>query len=315
MEAVDSGVSHPHHGFMISTQTVGAAEVEKVVEVLKDIELEAREHEPLEKNDGLACFDFLYTKITENVLRCVVATALTPDDPRFHDRPFMAEFDVAFADRYFNGIGLGGHPTSQPRCWRVLLGHREDRDISPLIFAVAGVNAHVNFDLPFAVVTACMKTGHDLGSGTTHEDYQMINQIFAEHMQQLRQHFEARFAKGFDKAWVSKIENSLGNLVVRVARDAAWNKALELWAVRDDPAEMTALARSRDRWVALATEVLFTLDHIPTAVFKAMDLVPGPVRRAAGRGLSRTGWGTGPHWPDHNPLGPPPAVATSGPGE
>jgi len=274
----------------MSTTTAGAAEVKAVVESLKHIELDACQHLPLKEHDGLACFDYLYTKITENVLRCVKGTDLKTGDPHFHDREFMAVFDVAFADRYFDGIGLGPHGTWQPKSWKVLLDRREDPNISPLIFAVAGVNAHVNFDLPFAVVTACMEMGRELESGTNRDDYQMINQIFAKHMRQLRTHFEGSFLKGFDKARVSRMENLLGDLVVRVARGVAWHKAKRLWRVHDDAAKMTKLAQAQDRREARVSQALFALDRIPAAVFKAMHRVPGRPRRAAIRGLARTGW-------------------------
>jgi hypothetical protein len=270
--------------------TNDAAGVAAVVARLKEIEVQACQLEPLKDHDGLACFDYLYTKITESILSCVRRTGMTPDDPDFHDAGFMAVFDIAFANRYLDGIGLGQQQAWQPKCWKVLLDHRQASHISPLIFAVAGVNAHVNFDLPFAVVSACDQLGQELDSGTHHADYQLINQIFAEHMQELRQHFEAKWAKGFDQAWVSKVENMLGDWVVKLSRDFAWNKAMQLWPVHHDEARMTKLAKSRDRWVALVNLGLFELDRVPSMAFKAMHVVPGRSRRAAAAGLARTGW-------------------------
>jgi hypothetical protein len=264
--------------------------VTEVVAALEAIQAAADNHDPLHLHDGVACFDYLYTVITKNVLRCVNNEFQT-DDPRFGDRAFMACLDVAFAKRYLAAMGEGDPPPFQPRCWQSLLDHRETRDISPLMFAVAGVNAHVNFDLPFALIEACRVAGCDLESGTNHDDYQLINQIFAIHMQQLRQHFESRFERGFDKALISKMENLLGDVVVVVARDLAWMKAKRLWQVRDDPARMLRAAKSRDRWVARANWSLFQLDRVPAMAFRSLHLVPGPTRGMARRGLGRTGWG------------------------
>ena len=255
--------------------TIDVAGVQAVVDELQRIETDASRYGPRGNSDGLACFDFLYTIITSDVLTCVDGTNLAASDPRFHDRAFMAAFDIAFADRYFDAIGCGQPEAWQPKCWKVLLDHREDPDLSPLMFAVAGVNAHVNFDLPFAVVRACIQMGCQLDSGTNHADYQMINDIFAEHMQQLRQHFESRFARDFDSSLVAKAENLLGDLVVIVARDLAWRKALQLWRFHADEAKMTKVAKSRDRWVALVTQGLFALDRIPTMTTNALAAVPG----------------------------------------
>jgi hypothetical protein len=221
---------------------------------------------------------------------------LAPDDPHFRDLSFMACLDVAFAKRYLAAMQYGetqGHGETQPfppQCWQSLLDYRETRDISPLMFAVAGVNAHVNFDLPFALVQACIVAGCELESGTNRLDYQLINQIFAIRMQQLRQHFENRFERGFDQALVSRIENLLGDVVVVVARDLAWMKARQLWRVREDEARYLRLAKSRDRWVARVNCCLFQLDRLPALAFRSVHRVPGPPRKMAQRGLGRTGW-------------------------
>ncbi len=270
------------------TRQCSQASLDKVKEVvlkLNEIQDECR-LERLGAHDGLACFDFLYTIITTNILD--VLSGLD-DDPVFHDNEFMATFDVAFADRYLDAVGCSKTPTD-PACWRTLLTHREDPGISPLIFAVAGVNAHINYDLPFAVVAACVELDRELNTLDNHEDYQLINWFFFHHMQQLRQHFESQFERDFDKSFVSWIENKLGDWVVVFSRDRAWKRALKIWEVRDDPAAMARLAASRDRWVALLSNALFALDHIANLAFKAMYQVPGPTRRMATKSLARTGW-------------------------
>jgi hypothetical protein len=245
----------------------------------------------------VACFDYLYTVITKNVLRCVDLHGGEPpeerpeeDAPRFRDLAFLACLDVAFANRYLAALGLGEAPEFQPSCWQTLIDHRETRDISPLVFAIAGVNAHVNFDLPFALVKACSVMASELESGTNHADYQLINRIFAIHMQQLRQHFENRFERGFDQALVSTIENLVGDLVVVVARDLAWCTAKRLWRFHEDDARMLRAAKSRDRWVRRINNCLFQLDRVPAVAFRGLHLCPGPTRSVAKRGLGRTGW-------------------------
>jgi hypothetical protein len=277
--------------------------VAQVVRALEAIQNDADQRDPLYENDGVACFDYLYTVITKHVLRCVHARGaeqLAEDDPRFQDLKFLACLDVAFANRYLTALGFGEAPDFQPSCWQTLIDHRETRDISPLIFAIAGVNAHVNFDLPFALVKACSVLASELDAGTNHEDYQLINQIFAIHMQQLRQHFESRFGRGFDRAFVSTVENMLGDLVVVVARDLAWMKAKKMWRFHDNDAKMLRAAKSRDRWVSRVNNCLFQLDRLPAVAFRGLHLCPGPPRRAAKRGLGRTGWA------GHDAYGAPP---------
>ena len=103
-------------------------------------------------------------------------------------------------------------------CWQTLIDHRETRDISPLIFAIAGVNAHVNFDLPFALVTACSVLASELEAGTNHEDYQLINQNLRPSTSAAAPALRKPIRRGFDRALVSTVENMLGDLVVVDAR-------------------------------------------------------------------------------------------------
>jgi hypothetical protein len=273
---------------------IGRYDVEGVKEVVAQLEAvqkEADHRHPLFRNDGVACFNYLYVEITKNVLRCVENVGLKKSDPRFEDLAFMAALDVAFANRYLAAMGVGDTPPFQPRCWQALLDHRDTRDISPLIFAIAGVNAHVNFDLPFALVKACEMMSRELDAGTNRADYLLINDIFDVHMQDLRRHFESRFLKQFDTARVAKIENKAGDLVVVVARNLAWCMAARLWAVHEDDKAMLRRARTRDRLVAWSNNGLFQLDRIPALAFRALHLVPaGPAKAVARRGLDRTGW-------------------------
>ena len=54
-------------------------------------------------------------------------------------------------------------------------------DCRPLPSAAAGVNAHINFDLPFALVTTFDHLGSDpVDDGEQHHDYLQINNIFAD---------------------------------------------------------------------------------------------------------------------------------------
>jgi len=260
-------------------------QVREVVKKLQDIQ-DSCATLPRGRHDGVACFDFLYTIITTNILDVLSGI---DDEPVFHDNEFMATFDVAFADRYLDAVGWGDDQT-HPECWQTLEDHREDRYISPLIFAVAGVNAHINYDLPFAVVRACLELDRELDTPEVHADYQLINWFFFKHMQQLRKHFEGRFEHELETSFVSVLENWVGDALVVLARDLAWSKALQIWQVRNDEKAMARLAATRDHRVAMINKGLFALDHIPNMAFQAMRCLPGPLGRMAGRGLARTGW-------------------------
>ena len=68
----------------------------------------------------------------------------------------MSELDVVFAYRDFAAVdSLSGPPSAVPVAWRPLLAARAVVGIEPIQFALAGMNAHINVDLPMAVVATC----------------------------------------------------------------------------------------------------------------------------------------------------------------
>jgi hypothetical protein len=114
-----------------------------------------------------------------------------------------------------------------PESWQVLLERRSEPEINRIQFAVAGVNAHVDFDLAFALLSTCRALGRPFGEDER-ADYNRINQIFASHMRALRRHFEDWWMRLLDGGLLALAADEGGELAVIVARDAAWNRAKRL---------------------------------------------------------------------------------------
>lgn len=207
------------------------------------------------QHDGIAAFNFLYTIITRRVNEWV-------ERGEFADAAFLTELDVVFANRYFDALrALAADPDSAPRSWDALFDNRSERGVAPLQFAVAGVNAHVNFDLPHAVVATCENLGLELGAGTQRADYEKINRIFALEMEDLRQHFQNRFERWIDENVLAHVFNVLGNWKVDKARDFAWESAEILWDIRRNGTAERLYTRTLDTSVGLIGRQL--LVHLP----------------------------------------------------
>jgi hypothetical protein len=208
--------------------------------------------------DGLGYFNYLYTVITKSV------QADLEKDARhggFQDKAFLSRLDVEFANRYFRALDAQGTPAGMPPPWNALIANRSQPHIAPLIFAVVGVSAHVNYDLPFALVETCKDHG-GLTDGTRHADYQHVNSIFAQEMKGLRYHFERYFARQLDTSYVSTVENLLSNVVVVLSRNFAWNQALEdLWPTHDDPNSQEQLDHRYGSRVGLINGGLLTVGN------------------------------------------------------
>jgi hypothetical protein len=190
--------------------------------------LDLAERWPRKQWDGLASFTYLYRIITKDVLDRLNGGTT------FRDPEFLNRLDVEFAKRFFHAVRADAAGRPAPRCWQVLFDRRSDERIDPMRFAVAGVNAHVNFDLAFAVVTTCEALPRPLGE-TERADYDVINDVFAEQMGDLRRHYEDRFTQVLDRVVFDDLADDAGDITVIVARDAAWRRAEYLWTLRGKP--------------------------------------------------------------------------------
>lgn len=67
----------------------------------------------------------------------------------FEDPAFLATLDVVFANLYFAALAAAlDDVDAAPAAWRPLLLQRHDAGIARIQFALAGMSAHINRDLP-----------------------------------------------------------------------------------------------------------------------------------------------------------------------
>jgi Family of unknown function (DUF5995) len=203
--------------------------------------------------DGVSAFARLYLAVTEDV-EANLAQAT------FQDPAFLTRLDVVFASLCFAALdAYGRDPASAPRAWVPLFEQRSQRTIAPLQFALAGMNAHINHDLPVALVTTCTELKIELRvDSPEHADFEAVNALIAK--------AEARVKAQFLTGWVRVVDRLLhpfGRLEdvaamwnIRAARDAAWTNAETLWALRSSPTLSADFLRTLDRTVGLASRGL-----------------------------------------------------------
>lgn len=169
--------------------------------------------------DGIACFTLLYHDITATV-----------DDTVYQDRDFLVRLDIEFAKRYFAALTqFAENRESAPKPWRLLFDLRSDPEIQPVQFAVAGVNAHINYDLAPALLATWKHFPPE--DGRRRDDYDLVDGIFREHMDGLRERFKAAWAEeGEDGDALDWAANRLGSMIVRHFRANAWDDAMRVWS-------------------------------------------------------------------------------------
>jgi hypothetical protein len=197
--------------------------------------------------DGLACFNRMYLQVTRQI------------DSRlgegfFADRAFMTYLDVAFAGLYFGAADAADGP-AVPLAWRPLMEQRANTGIEPVQFALAGMNAHINHDLPLALVATCTALATSPDAGAHFADYQKVDQLLDAAEQSLRESLESAPELAVDHH-LAAVNNLIASWTINSARDLAWNNCLLLWAVRDDPIASRLLAGSLARSATLASRLL-----------------------------------------------------------
>jgi Family of unknown function (DUF5995) len=198
--------------------------------------------------DGLACFNRMYLGVTRQI-----STAL--GQGFYADTAFMTQLDVTFAGLYFSAAGAAGDPAAVPLAWRPLMAQRANAGIEPVQFALAGMNVHINHDLPLAVVATCAALGTSPETGAHFADYQKVDQLLDAADQSVRQSFESAPELAVDRH-LAAVSNLIANWTINSARDLAWTNSLLLWAVRDDPVARGLLADSLAASAALSSRLL-----------------------------------------------------------
>ncbi len=200
--------------------------------------------------DGLACFNRMYLDVTRQVNNQL-------SQGFFADPAFMTQLDVTFANLYFAAADAARDPAAVPLAWRPLAERRAMAGIEPIQFALAGMNAHINHDLPLATVSTCAALGTTPDASPHFADYQKIDQLLDAAEQSVRQSFESAPELAVDRH-LSAVCDLIANWTINSARDMAWNNCLLLWAVRDDPVARDLLQDTLAASTALAGRMLLT---------------------------------------------------------
>jgi hypothetical protein len=204
------------------------------------------------EGDGLKWFNGLYLQVTQAVEHRIAAGG-------FNDPAWLAELDVQFARLYFSALSAALQGTECSGCWRAMFDVRSNTRLARIQFALAGVNAHINHDLPEALVSTCRATGTVPNRGTAHyADYTNLNATLDSLIEEAKRTLQVRLL-GDPLPKVSQLEDTIAGFGVKAAREKSWTTSRVLWHLQG----------SRD----LVAGFMDSLDGLTTVVNKTL-LVP-----------------------------------------
>jgi len=205
----------------------------------------------LPAGDGLAYFNQMYEWVTE-----AVDTHLASTRDVFADPAWMGQLDATFGNLYLDAVrATSTNGKNLPRAWSALFERRGDTRLAPLQLALAGMNAHINRDLPVAIVSTCVQLGTSPESGSHHLDFFRVNAVLAEVEPTIRQLVEGM---ALDRVFPG-LQDLVANFNMVKARETAWANALTLWLVHSvDPSREANYVDALDRLTGFAGRGLLT---------------------------------------------------------
>ncbi len=167
----------------------------------------------LDAVDASGYFPAMYARVTDRIRSAA-------SDGRFGDGDGMARFAEAFAGWYLRPRA-GAAPV--PGCWQACWDVADDRRILIVQHLLAGINAHVNHDLPQVVVQLAAER-NDLNG--MRADFDAVNDVLSETMPDVLRDL------GRVSAWVNIAAARGGGRVfhfsLEAARAQAWRAAVRL---------------------------------------------------------------------------------------
>ena len=194
--------------------------VDGVIARLREIDAKLPAH------DGVAVFNQMYLTVTERMAAIIAGPA--PGAPTFRDPQRMADLDIRFASLWLAAVNADATGQTVSPAWRPLFEARAGGRL-PVQYAIAGMNSHIEHDLPLAVVDLCL--AHGLQPRDVHADYDAVNDVLAEVESGIRRSFLDTVERAADDR-IGPVVHLVSTWDIDHARDLSWVTAETIWALR-----------------------------------------------------------------------------------
>lgn len=238
----------PYDSALLDAVATSPQTVAEVVRILESIQAVCVD------GDGLKWFNGLYLEVTRAVeARCRLEGA---GSGGFADPGWIAALDVGFAGFYFAALKSSLSGAETPGCWRAMFAVRDQSAIARIQFALAGVNAHINHDLPQAVIATCRATGMSPQHGTVqYNDFTALNSTLDNLIDAAKKTLHVALL-GNALPPISRLDDTLAAWSVSAARESAWNNAELLWSLAGAPLVSATFLDTLDGLTAVAGKTL-----------------------------------------------------------
>jgi hypothetical protein len=201
----------------------------------------------------------------------------------FRDPGWVERWDVAFAEQYLDALEAHGRGDPAPLPWQAAF---DAGDLPPLRHVLLGMNAHINFDLPQALLAVISSAELDDPALVhwRHVDHRHIDTVLVSRVDAEDDRFAALGTANLADRLLSPLNRLGTKRFLQEARRKVWANAI-------------VLDRARRRGPFALADGLDQLAHLSAGKVEQL-MAPGPViLKLAVRGFGVSLPGTDQRWP------------------
>jgi hypothetical protein len=169
--------------------------------------------------------------------RTTIAVGMAVNASRFEDPAWVEAWDVAFAELYLHAHDADRTGGVVPRPWR--LAFDAPPNLPELRLLLLGINAHVNFDLPQALLAVISDDdfADPVLMGRRQRDHERIDGVLASRVAAEDSELSSSSAKSLLDRALTPLNRLSSKRFLREARQKVWHNTFELQRARATGAE------------------------------------------------------------------------------
>jgi hypothetical protein len=164
--------------------------------------------------------------------RTTLAVGAAVADGQFEDAAWVRAWDVAFAELYIDAHDADLAARRVPRPWR--LAFDAPAELPPLRHVLLGINAHVNYDLPQALLAVISDTdfADPLLIEARRRDHERIDAVLAQRVGAEDRELAAHGGKALLDRVLTPLNRLGSKRFLRESRTKVWHNTMELHRAR-----------------------------------------------------------------------------------
>jgi len=200
-----------------------------------------------ENGNRLGYFPALYNRVTMEVKKKI-------DQDYFDDNDRMEQLDVIFANRYIEAFNEYRNNNICTQSWQLAFDTTKLWHPLVLQHLLLGMNAHISLDLGIAAAT--VTDGKNIDS--LRDDFMKINEVLGALVDNVQDQLSRMWPLLKPIDWIAgQLDEKLSKFAMSIARDAAWQVALDFSKLKTDKEKLRYIHYRDGRVAAFGNKLAY----------------------------------------------------------